>query len=58
MATSSFIKGGGLNKRINAIGKNEIIHEYLYDSEEEALKVNTDDVLEAYGQGIKAGLVK
>lgn len=29
-------------KRVNMVGKNEIVNEYLYDSDEESLKINTD----------------
>ena len=34
--------GGKSTKKMNVVGKNEIVQEYLYDSEEEGLKVNID----------------
>ena len=50
--------GGNTVKKMNIVGKNEIVQEYLYDSEEEALKVNTDQIMDPKGQGIKPFDVK
>ncbi len=50
--------GGNSMKKMNIIGKNEIVNEYLYDSEEEALKVNTDQIIDPYGAGIKPSEIK
>ena len=50
--------GGNSTKKMNIVGKNEIVHEYLYDSEEEALKVNTDMIMDPKGLGVKPSEIR
>ena len=50
--------GGTSTKKMNIVGKNEIVHEYLYDSEDEALKVNTDMIMDPKGLGVKPSEIR
>jgi len=50
--------GGNSIKKMNIVGKNEIVNEYLYDSEEEILKVNTDQIMDPKGIGVKPSEIK
>ncbi len=43
---------------MNVVGKNEIVHEYLYDSEEESLKVNIDQLMDPTGVGVKPSQIR